>query len=109
MHSTLGNLLRSRAVLFDLGDEKGGASAERLAGFLTDRKIPVMERTVESWFLGERRPRQGRMERVLDALGVHGDDRLEAYRLAARVGIADPIPGSADDDEEPAASSVLAP
>lgn len=88
--TTFGDLLRSRALVFGLTDDKGSASAERLAGFLAARGVRATTRAVESWFHGERAPRIGRMELVLDALGVHGDERLTAYRLAARVEVDSP-------------------
>lgn len=80
-----GDFLRSRAIAFRCVDESGAASAAMLAEHLVRCGIPTTVRAVESWFYAERAPRIGRMARVLDELGVHGEDRLLAYRLAARV------------------------
>jgi hypothetical protein len=88
--TTLGDLLRRRAAGLALIDEQGGADPERLAHYLTSRGIRCTPRSIDSYFRGERAPRIGKMELILDALDVHGDDRLLAYRLAARTDL-DPV------------------
>lgn len=77
--SSFGELLRARAQRLDLAD------AGQLADYLATRKIRCTKRSIASYFNGERAPRIGKMELILDALDVHGDDRLLAYRLAALV------------------------
>jgi hypothetical protein len=94
----LGDFLRSRAIAFGCVDDHGAASAALFASHLSSCGIATTTRAVESWFYAERAPRIGRMERILDELGVHGDDRLLAYRLAARV--------EQDVTDEPAAPAV---
>lgn len=84
--ATFGGLLRTRAVALGLVSDNGTPSIDRLSQFLTARGVTGSSASaVRSWFMGERVPRRGRMELVLDELGVHGDLRLLAYRLAARV------------------------
>lgn len=83
--SSFGELLRWRAQRLDLVSSTGAADAARLAEYLGSRKIDCSKRSIESYFNGERAPRIGKMELIMDALDVHGDDRLLAYRLAARV------------------------
>jgi hypothetical protein len=101
--ATLGELLRERAARIALVDEKGAASAERLAEYLDERGVRCTVRSVESWFRGERAPRYGKMEMVLDALDVYGEDRLLAYHLAAV------LDAAADSHGSPQDSGALAP
>jgi hypothetical protein len=84
---SFGDLLRARAVALGLVNERGSADSARLSAYLMDvRGIRACtKRAVESYFNGERAPRIGKMELILDALDVHGEDRLLAYRLAGRV------------------------
>lgn len=95
--TTFGSLLRARAAVLGLVSDDGAASIDRVSQFLSARNVTgAGPSAVRSWFMGERVPRRGRMELVLDELGVHGDLRLLAYRLAARVEpesavVADPV------------------
>jgi hypothetical protein len=88
--ATFGEFLRALTLSHGLVDEHGRASPERLSERLIGRGIQATPRGVRAWFNGERAPRIGRMERVLDELGVHGEERLLAYSLAGLVEQDDP-------------------
>lgn len=90
-----GDWLRARARALGIVDEQGNATAEVLAERFKLRGIAVKPRTVQAWFVGERAPRIGTMELVLDDLAVHGEDRAIAYSLAARVEQGDPTADAA--------------
>lgn len=83
--ATFGDLLRDRARALLLVDERGKPSPKMVAALLAGHGVAATERAVDSWFRSERVPRV-RMELVLDALGIRGDARLLAYRLAAKAG-----------------------
>lgn len=92
--ATFGDLLRARAVLLGLTDKAGAASIDRVSEYLTASGVAgAGSSAVRSWFVGERVPRRGRMELLLDRLGVTGELRLLAYRLAAAV---EPEPAAAE-------------
>lgn len=82
--STFGDLLRERAVRLQLVNAAGNGDAERLAGYLVSRGIKTSPRAVASYFNGERAPRIGKMELILDALDIYEADRTLAYKLAAK-------------------------
>lgn len=58
--------------------------------YLHSKGISVTRAALGHWLNGIRVPSRGRMELLLDALDVYGDDRLHAYRLAAGVEADDP-------------------
>ncbi len=83
-HGHFGDLLSERIKA--LGHDKH----EDTLAYLRRRGVDMSDSCLSSYLHGARRPRPGRMEAILDAFDVHGDDRLTAYRLAA---------GSQSDDE----------
>lgn len=78
-----GPWLRTRLVLLALVDDAGKLDVERVVAYLGAMGVAVSARTVEAWMREERIPLLEHLDRLLDALGVHGDARLDAYRMAA--------------------------
>jgi len=99
---TFGGRIRARALALGIVDDRGRATAARLAEFLSTRwRIEVKPRTVEAWLANERVPRTGRMVRLLTELTIHGDERDELLALAAEV-----EPDEAPPIDSPAAADV---
>jgi transcriptional regulator with XRE-family HTH domain len=57
-------------------DPAVGGWLERLRAYLDARYIPgVSQSAISQWFSGKRIPTRGNLLALMDALGVHNDDR----------------------------------
>lgn len=77
--SALGHLLRSRV------DEQfpGPGGHSRFRALLAKRfGLNASRQNISHWLGGTRTPEPGKLIAMLDALDVHGDERVRAMRLA---------------------------
>lgn len=87
--------------LLDAAGYGGHGGQKRFRAYLASRYgLSVSQTTISYWLSGARSPRLANMVAILDALGVHGQQREDLMRLAAGV----PVPDAANrpDGEEAA-------